>query len=118
MSKECPLCRRAVPGLDKHHWDYKEDVYCFLCRDCHTYIHQGNRASIQGLIAISQGVKGLVHDAWVSVAVLLLATRELQHLPFSSRCHPRKSKDKFIAYIKKRYNIPLSEREIDNILPS
>lgn len=118
MGEKCPLCRRMAPGLDKHHWDYKENVYCFLCRDCHDYIHQGERASMQGLIAITQGVRGLVHDAWVSRAVLLLATRELQHLPFSDRCHPRRSKDKFIGYIKRRYNIPLSKREIDGILPS
>jgi len=72
---------------------------------------------MQGFIAITQGVRGSVHDAWVSQAIILLAIRELQHLPFSDRRHPMRSRTKFIEYIRGRYNIPLSECEIDDILP-
>ena len=103
--------------LDKHHWDYEEDVTCPLCRDCHDYIHQNMRASEQGFRAITQGVRSGIHDAWVSQAIILLAIRELHHLPSSDRHHPMRSRVRFIDYLKHRYNIPLAGWEIDDILP-
>lgn len=39
----CPLCGVEQSGLDFHHWRYGEnEVGCYLCRDCHDDIHQGD----------------------------------------------------------------------------
>ena len=37
----CPVCRRKEADLDFHHWDYKKDLGCHICNDCHFYGHSG-----------------------------------------------------------------------------
>jgi len=38
----CPLCGSSDGSLDFHHWRYGEDeVGCYLCRECHDFIHEG-----------------------------------------------------------------------------
>ena len=47
----CPCCGYAVRYGDRefdfHHWDYDNDVGCQLCRECHSHIHRGLRATEQ-----------------------------------------------------------------------
>ena len=39
----CPLCEDVEKGLDFHHWRYGEhEQGCYLCRDCHDLVHQGD----------------------------------------------------------------------------
>lgn len=40
---ECPLCGDEEGSLDFHHWRYGDnEVGCYLCRECHDFIHQGD----------------------------------------------------------------------------
>lgn len=45
----CPLCHTSKDEdeLDFHHWNYQENIGIHICRDCHTEIHDGLRASEQ-----------------------------------------------------------------------
>lgn len=36
----CLLCHEEKK-LIWHHWDYEENIGCWLCQSCHTYIHNG-----------------------------------------------------------------------------
>ena len=35
----CQLCRCGETGLEFHHWDYENDIGCYLCTECHEKIH-------------------------------------------------------------------------------
>jgi hypothetical protein len=49
----CPACGFAEKyggyqrEFDFHHWDYQNEVGCYLCRECHTHIHDEMRANEQ-----------------------------------------------------------------------
>lgn len=49
----CPACGFAEQygnsdrEFDFHHWDYENDVGCYLCRECHNHIHNNQRAKEQ-----------------------------------------------------------------------
>lgn len=43
---ECPLCGNEASGMDFHHWRYGEiEVGCYLCRECHDAIHEGEAST-------------------------------------------------------------------------
>lgn len=48
---ECPCCG-TVTDLEEHHWEYRksdgENATTWICRDCHLYIHNNQRATEQG----------------------------------------------------------------------
>lgn len=112
----CPLCREEKP-LDFHHWDYRKNIGINLCRQCHREIHQNHRARTQGFIAKTQGAPGSTYDAWVEMAILILAIKELNYLPQDSPVHPYNSKEKWHEYLIDRYNLPFEEWELREILP-
>lgn len=44
--KACPLCGTEQTGLDFHHWRYgKNEKGCYLCRECHDTIHEGEAST-------------------------------------------------------------------------
>lgn len=46
---KCACCeqRNSEAKIDFHHWDYINNIGIHLCRECHTYIHEGKRARSQ-----------------------------------------------------------------------
>ena len=72
-SARCPCCGYAVRyggrEFDFHHWDYENDVGCQLCRECHSHIHRGLRASEQAELS----------DGWKRDAVRRLYKLSISH---------------------------------------
>jgi len=50
LPERCVCCgaTQDKAEIDFHHWRYNdEEPGCFLCRNCHSHIHRGVRASAQ-----------------------------------------------------------------------
>jgi hypothetical protein len=39
--ESCQMCNTVQSGLDFHHWNYRTERGCHLCRDCHDKVHEG-----------------------------------------------------------------------------
>lgn len=88
----CPLCEDVDSGLDFHHWRYGENEKgCYLCRECHDYIHRGD-ATVR-------------EPGWLPAAISNLVER-----------HVENHDDPTVSAIIERYSLPsvddLVEREL------
>lgn len=64
----CRLCGDEE-GIDFHHWSYKNDTGCPLCRECHRFIHEptgGRPRETPG-------------NEWMEVALPRLVERHLEY---------------------------------------
>ena len=81
---ECPSCG-TVTDLEEHHWKYRnpdgENATTWICRSCHLYIHNNQRASEQG-------------DNWQQECVERLAMLDAMHNTAAT------------ADLRSKYNIP------------
>lgn len=71
----CACCERRedTVTIDYHHWDYVNDIGVYLCRRCHTCIHEGKRAREQ----TKESPNG--EDWRVPVANRLIGLHEQEH---------------------------------------
>ena len=110
----CPLCSRSLTELGSnhlgyHHWSYEPDVGTSLCTPCHDYIHGttggGSRtaANDQDWRAKEVGLRD-----FRDLAIIRLAIRH-RHAHDDGRADDA-------AYLKQRYNIPISEERIQTLI--
>lgn len=111
----CPLCSRPRSELDRnclgyHHWSYSEDIGTSICDGCHDYIHgvgddghQRSAANSQDWRARQIGLRD-----FRDLATIRLAKRDLRVNDPNPENYP--------AYLKERYNVPLSEERIETLL--
>jgi len=98
---KCPLCGSRTT-LDFHHWTYRPERGIYLCRDCHSYIHEPKGARPSE----SSG------DAW-----LIKATEQLIY-----RHREEVEKYPTLSEVMGRYDIPddvssIIEKSIERVIP-
>nr|WP_092934959.1 hypothetical protein [Natrinema hispanicum] len=61
--ESCPLCGKSNSELDFHHWRYGDNKQgCYLCRDCHDSIHEGDALPSENNNWLIEAVENLVRD--------------------------------------------------------
>lgn len=110
----CPLCDRSLSDLsanylDYHHWIYRDDVGTSICRDCHDYLHGGDKstANTQDWEAKELGLRD-----FRDLTTIRLAERDRAiHDPPADRDDPV-----YAERLKERYNLPLNQQRINHLV--